>query len=673
MSEKRITGCGILVLLLVCGPILLYGGCKTKAWLTARHQSLAQEKRARETFTPVLDKMRDAAETNADTAAYDIDTTVRVIHQIDLAMRERDTIIQYIHDMAATDYRGVAPDILSARADILAVLMEMYGKQVELNQQNGLWEMASEFILTTTSVISVDISASSIIGVFTGGGGMLVNSDREQAASLLDKLHKKQEEKKQTLRAFNKLQGDLVTAVMNYAGVYHKYLDEWDKLCAKRDRAYLAAKESDWRRVRESAGQAIRSAPAEREAHLLHAMACIEENAAFKGIPLTSVIDDLKRYTDRHPGSTAPALLLLGNAYHKLGDADEAALCYKQAAAYYPKQAEALTDMLNPYRARAFLRKTREGGSILQQYKSMMLGAGYFSPDLQLARALFSQHNREEATRKVMDHFTRRRNQSQWDFILSDIQFCHELMGEDYEKIFPADFYLDLVIDEGVMSDTRMRVGVNNRTDRDLRNGSLILCVNFTDMYEGDYETFTVGNTLPLIPANMETSFGKITIDKELLGRRRDLRDIVRLRAILLANEAVVWVDTPEYKTAEIIDKAARAGKLAPEKLAVAPWEMKASRQPSIGDDHMDVDLPAAFVRLRPVFQLIRGGRVFSPSHDTVEGGNIKLRFNDAVPDNHVKNGVDIPPMNLKMDTRFGTVDLTVDIDDDGKIKLRFK
>lgn len=673
MAEKKMTGCGVLVLFLICSPIVFYGGCKAKAWLNTKQQSLAQEKRARQEFTPVLDKMRATAEMNAETATYDIDNTVRIIHQIDLAMRERDTIIQYIHDMAATDYRGVAPDIISARVEILAVLMEMYGKQVELNQQNGLWEMASEFILTTTSVISVDISASSIIGAFTGGGDMLVNSDREQAALLLDKLHKKQEEKKQNLRAYTKLQGDLVTAVMNYAGVYHKYLDEWDKLCAKRDRAYLAAKELDWRRVRESAGQAIRSAPADREAHLLHAMACIEGDFAFKGTPLSTVIEDLKHYTDRHPGSTAPALLLLGNAYRQKGDTDEAALLYKQAAAYYPKQAEELTDMLNPYRARAFLRKTREGGSILQQYKSMMLGAGYFSPDLQLAKLLFTRNDREEATRKVMDHFTRRRNQSQWDFILSDIQFCHDLMGEDYEKIFPADFYLDLVVDEGAMSDTRMRVGVNNRTDHDLRNCSLILCVNFTDMYEGDYETFTVGNTLPLIPANMETSFGKITIDQELLGRQRDLRDIVSLRAILLANEAVVWVDTPEYKVAEIVDKATRAGKLAPEKLDIAPWEMKGSTQPSIGNDHMDFELPAALVRLRPVFQLIRGGQVFNPSIDTVEGKHIKLRFKDAVPDNQVKNGAGIPPMNLKMDTRFGTVDLDVAIDEDGKVKLRFK
>ena len=107
------------------------------------------------------------------------------------------------------------------------------------------------------------------------------------------------------------------------------------------------------------------------------------------------------------------------------GDFGAAQLHLQQSATYYPKQADQLSDMLDPYKQRGFLRKSREGGLIIELYKSTMLGGGTFSPDLQLAKLLFEQGDFEAGRKKVMDHFARRRAQQQWDFIISDLRYCH--------------------------------------------------------------------------------------------------------------------------------------------------------------------------------------------------------------------------------------------------------
>ena len=122
----------------------------------------------------------------------------------------------------------------------------------------------------------------------------------------------------------------------------------------------------------------------------------------------------------------APAFLLLGVHQSRLGQDSQAQLSFQQAAAYFPKQAKQLTDMLNPYEMRSFLRQSREGQFIVEMYKSTMLGAGYFSPDLQMAKVLFDKGDDAGGRLKVLDHFARRRTQQQWDFIISDVAFSSE-------------------------------------------------------------------------------------------------------------------------------------------------------------------------------------------------------------------------------------------------------
>ena len=319
------------------------------------------------------------------------------------------------------------------------------------------------------------------------------------------------------------LEGDLLRAMTDYSEVYYRYVDEWDDLSVLRDRAYLAAHNGDWDTVVDAATVAIEKAPQEKEAHLLLAMALIEQDQPEQDGRILALLDE---YISEHPDSTAPAFQLLGIQHTRMGRTADARLALQQSAAYYPKQAEQLTDMLDPYKVRSFLRKSREGGFILELYKSTMLGAGYWSPDLQMARMLFESGETEAGKEKVLDHFSRRRNQQQWDFVLSDIEFCYDLLGPSFWEIFPEDTYLDLEIEQ-TMFGSSLNVGINNRSDRTLRNASLLLALQFTDMYATDYEVMAAPRTLPAVPAREETSFGTIEVELELFGGTKTVDDIV--------------------------------------------------------------------------------------------------------------------------------------------------
>jgi hypothetical protein len=105
-----------------------------------------------------------------------------------------------------------------------------------------------------------------------------------------------------------------------------------------------------------------------------------------------------------------------------------------------------------------------------------MLGAGYFSPDLQLAKISFHAGRFEEGRERVLEHFGRRRAQGAWDFLFPDIQFCIALLGSDYRAIFPEDAWLDLVVEPELLGGG-ITLSVKNRSERTLRNATLVLAL----------------------------------------------------------------------------------------------------------------------------------------------------------------------------------------------------
>ena len=638
-------GCAVAALLVVTLPI---GG-----WFYWSHQAeqarleaeKVQAEAADDQFAPMLAALEEGAQRPGE--AYDIDQTIRVIHEIDLAMQEQQSLEEYLAWAAKQDYADVAPDVLAKRKQILDILMRLYAKQVAAEDQEAMWEVTSELLLSAFSVVQLTGEASLV----NPAAGLAV--DREQAQQLLTDLKSERAAHKQLLADISAIETELMEAMVDYGEVYYHYVEEWDQLAVLRDRAYLAAHNGDWEATAAAAELAIQRAPREREAHLLKAMALIEldneENAE-------EIQDLLTGYIDEHPDASAPALVLLGVHQARRGDARQAQLSFQQSAAYFPKQADALTDMVDPYKMRSFLRKSREGSFIVELYRSTMLGAGYFSPDLQLAKMLFDQGDLEGGRQKVLDHFARRRTQKQWDFVVSDIAFCHELLGPHFWEIFPEETYLDLQASPSMMGmGSALNVSVENRSERTLHNATLLLAIQFTDMYAGDYEVLSTPATVPSVLALDTTDFGSLDVDLTVDGAEKTVSDIVHTRAVLISDEAVSWVDTPAYKLAELKELAekrktraamARAG-TQQDKAVEHPLARRHPRfQPTMdalvqsasevarvqmeskyGADNLVVTLPKELSILRPAFRLRYGETLYEAKDNVITGETIELRF----------------------------------------------
>jgi tetratricopeptide (TPR) repeat protein len=599
--------------------LLLAGGLGAWAWWDAREVDAlaAAEATAREEVDPVKARMDAAA-----ASPPDIDTTIRVVHEIDRALADHHSMRAYLASAAAQDYRGVAPDVLQARQKILDVLFRLYALQTQADEKDELYAVSAEYLLKTMSLVELQGGLSPATSV---------KVDKEQAQKLLEQLR---QEKAEHARVANALRGEeaaLYEAVATYAETLRPHLEAWDKLCLLRDRARLAARNGDWPAARAAAEAAIAMSPSEQEAHLLAAQAILA-GGTDEDLPRAEAL--LQEVLDKHPDESAPALLLLGVLERRRGDEAKATLAFQQSAAMYPKQAARLSDMLDPYKQRAFLDQSREGSWILESYRSTMVGAGYYSPDLQLAKGLFDSGNFESGKQHVLEHFGRRRAQAQWDFLLSDIQFCVELLGEDWRAIFPEDAWLDLVVDAEMLGDG-ITLAIDNRSGRTLRNATLVLAIQYTDMLPGQYRAVAAERTLPAVLPRESTDFGRLDIDTEWLGKPKTRADVVQHRAVLLSDDAVVWVDTDAFKMAEA--KAFREAGRAPANPGMATrmdtLARDAGRAASVaavtrlGEDGVVLKLPRGLSILAPVFTLEYAGRTITATKNVIEADEIVLDF----------------------------------------------
>lgn len=630
-----------------------------------------QAERADQTFKPALDRLSSSAAPEPE--PVDIDKTIRVIHEIDLAMRSYDDFESYLQQIGHQDYRGVAPEVLEARRELLDKVRELYARQTQADQQQALWDYTKGMMLEVFSVVE----AEGEWGVLGPTGSFSL--DKEHAREVLAEFREQQTARAREIRDLGEARDDLFDAMIRYSDVYYTHVEAWDRLCVLRDRAYLAMVERDWETVEENARAAMELAPQEREAHLLAALAILNQGNPERYIEAEAILTD---YLDTHPGRSAPALLLLGVLAREQGNAEAARLNFQQAAAYYPRQAALLTDMLDPYKMRSWLRKSHDGTMIIESYRDTMLGAGYFSPELQLAAVAFDAGDFEAGKRRVLDHFARRRAQQQWDFVLSDLAYAQDLLGSDAQRIFPEGAWLDLQISRPMIS-SGLNVAVRNRTDETLRNASLVLLVQFTDMHPGDYMTFNA-KTQPAIKPSGVTSFGTVDVSGEVLGEPRGIDDVVRHRAILITDEAVVWVDTDEYRVAEL-ERAERDLKRerAPSTEQSA-WYRELSTQlddvsgqlpgqtlleiepATFGRDAVVFKLPRELAILRPAFRLTYGGKTYQAAENRIDEDHITLRF-AAIDDFSQDEPGDL---ELGIRTIFGEV--VMSYGHDGEVGYRF-
>ncbi len=670
-GTRLLVGCGVVALATVASIGGLWWYLADRAARLEAQALAEQAEKADDAFKPALDKLGVPAAPEPE--PVDIDKTIRVIHEIDLALRSYDDFESYLQHLGHQDYRGVAPEVLDARRDLLDEARELYALQTEANEQQALWDYTKGMMLEVLSVVE----AEGEWGVLGPTGSFSL--DRDHAREVLAEFREQQSARARQIRDIGEARDELFDAMIGYSDVYYTHVEQWDRLCVLRDRAYLAAVERDWVTVEASAKAAIEMAPQEREAHLLAALAILQQGNPERYGEAEQILGS---YLESHPGRSAPALLLLGALARERGDADAARLNFQQAAAYYPKQAAALTDMLDPYKMRSWLRKSRDGTLIVESYKDTMLGAGFFSPELQLAASHFENGDFDAGKRRVLDHFARRRAQQQWDFVLSDLAYAQDLLGADANRIFPEGAWLDLEVSRPMLT-SGLNVAIRNRTSEPLRNATLVLLVQFTDMHPGDYMTFAAP-TQPVVTPNAVTSFGTLEVAGEVLGEPRGVDQIVRHRAILITDEAVLWVDTDEDRVAELERVERELKQKKPPAAAETAWYQELRTQlddvagqlpgetlleiepATFGRDGVVFKLPRELAILRPVFRLTYGGTTYYAAENRIDGEHITVRFTAVEDFDKPETG----DLDLGIRTIFGEVSMTWNRD--GAVGYRF-
>ncbi len=462
--------------------------------------------------------------------AYDLDQTARALYSIEKALLEAKNFEDLTPLILQKDSDKVPPDVAELKYRFFNIYKKMLESQDELSETNSIYNVASGALLDVLS--SVD--------------SMTFSVNRDQAQKVWQKRMAEVNVKNQIRKRISKHREELVDFYFDYLNINSKYMKEWDKLCSVRDRAYLAIYEGDWDAAVKNASAAVKLAPHEKEAHILLAMALLERKGEIDTEHARVLVDD---FLKRHQGQEAPAHLLRGVINLKTKDLNSAMLDFDQAATYYPKQQEELLDLLNLYKKRSFLNKSKEGRMIINMYRGIMTGSGYFSPDFQKARIFQANNEKEKARKKVFDHFFRRRLQGQWDKVLTDFRFCNRYLDTELLEISNGQ-KINLEIDSAFFTNSVI-VTANNDSKRDIHNVTLLLCVRFTDMFKGDYVSFPVGETVALLKAGENITVGRqnITdITKDKIGTVKEFKDIIDYAAVLISDEVIAWVEAKAVK-----------------------------------------------------------------------------------------------------------------------------
>lgn len=667
--------------------IIIIGYQAYKAYQAYKNKEdiAAQKIKAEKVFKPILKTFDESIKTNlANDSLYDIDKTIRVIHEIDQAIITNDNLEDYLMKISKQDYRNVAPEVLQARKKLLLTTMEIYGQQTRLKDQPDYWDLIREYTLAAGSGINPEGLTNAI--PLDG-----IKYDPEMTKKTYEQYlesKKVSEDIKVEIRA---LKSKLLNQVYEYSAVYYKYYDEWDRVCLHRDKSYLAARSGQWDVVENEANNAIKKAPYDKEAHILKGLAMVaampSANEPFISLKENPTVEQdalpfLDEFIHNNPSYSAPALLLKGVYFQRKGDLKTAKLLFEESAAYYPKQADILQNNFDPYRMRAYLRKSKEGNQITEMYKTTMLGGGFFTPDLQLAKLYYASNNPEMGKSKVLDHFQRRRNQSQWDYIISDIRFCETAFGSEFRKILPENNFLQLKVKPTLIGN-KLNLSIVNQSDKRLQNASLILCVQFTDMMRDDYVSIKVEKTLPAILPNEENSFDAQEIVHNIFGKEKTVDDIVLVRAIVISDEGVNWVDTDDFKfekikkdreqlakldkiEAEKINKDLGFDKNAVIKLIKENAKISISSSKISLNNVLSVNMPRQLAFLNPLFRLSGDGNVLiEPSQNSLNNNGIKLDFKL----NKITNK-EQATYTTKMYTQFGNFDVIWIKDAKGSFKV---
>ena len=459
--------------------------------------------------------------------SYDPDTTVMALFSMETAIRNAGNFEQLTEYIVQESPEKVAPEIQLLKYRFFNVYKKLLSNKDSEADAKSIYRTAQGALLDFASTVDP----------------LAFTYSRAQAQKIWEKHQAQVRMDADLRRRIERNQDEIVDFLFEFMTLSSKYYKEWEQLCALRDRAYLAAWEGSRDEVIANASAAVRLAPDEKEAHILLIMALLERNREDDLAVANGLIDDfLEKYPDNASG-----YLLRGVAKVRGKHLNEAATDFAQAAVYFPKQQEELSNRLGVYRKRAYLNKSMEGRIIVNAYRAMMSGSGYFSPDFQLARLMLEDGRKTEARKKIFDHFFRRRMQGEWDKVLDDFRFSYRFLNTDLFKIDDGSGNtVDIAIDSAFFTNSVI-LKVTNTGGKPLHNVTILLCVRFTDMFKKDYISFPVGETLALLKPGQTVEIGRRNIgevSENILGMKKKFKDIIEFAAVMISDETISWIES---------------------------------------------------------------------------------------------------------------------------------
>lgn len=511
---------------------------------------------------------------------YDIEETVRILNGLEVAQSQSEDFMSFLEYMAKQDYSRVPKDVLKAKERLLPILQKMYELQKEYDELDNLWMLARSATSGATEFAEKSNPIGVMSAIFTGNpfDAVNINKNLAEAKTVAFEQYEKDKKLKDSLKKqIEQLHMSYVDYLSEYAPVYFKYMKEWDRLCLDRDKAYLDIYSGRTVDAYNAIEKVLANYPTNREALLLKSLTLIQlagnkPNNAKKpddvNLPtpmnITKDVDSvglkqadakliqadaiLDNYMDLYPQRSAPALVLKGLIKLKEGNEAKAMSYFDQASVEYPRQAAALTDLLDSYKNRSYLNKSSEGKYLLKLYRSTMEGYGMFSPNLLKAKYYSQQGDLEKAKEEIFNHFYRRGNQGVYDCLLSDMQYCEENMYSIFKQLLMEQSFIDVSVEPTKnwllsKNEDEVRVIINNRSDVDLENVRIFLCLHYTDMYKDEYDVVKCPS-INIIKHHDKTEIGVVKLNYN----DKTYNDITRIRAIAMTDDKICWIDDVEYK-----------------------------------------------------------------------------------------------------------------------------
>ena len=524
------------------------------------------------TFSDDLTALEQALEQKSNEVQdYNLEQTVRVIYALEDGPSRLKDFNSYAQYLATYDYAGVAPDVIAAQSFMMPVVREMRDSRAEKEENESTWRAFQDFqgpaqlaLSGALSVIESDPVSATMSFVKAGSATVSAASERH---SRDEKVARRLES---AASAYN-------TYLEKSSTAFIKYMKEWDAFCVVRDQAYLSIHHGEYAAAERLADQALDLAPNDRESLILKVYSALMKSSPLQGVGSdeldANAADELsslmETYLRLYPGQSAPALVLRGIMANRNGKEAEAFTLFDEAALLYPKQAEFLLDMVNPYKARGYFGTSVESEFVLELYKSTMEGFGTFSPNFHKAAIYLDRGDVEAAQEEIRMHFFRRGGQVVQDYLPTDLTFCQREIPEAINTLLVENSFLDINIEEGgVMDkDNSLFASIENHSSRNLQNVRLYLCIHFTETYRNTYEVFQIPGAIRSIgPFESQSFDAPSIIDFEWKGQPKEvLKDVVHVRGVLVTDDIVAWVDSDDFKLKRAQKSIDRNKDVAPE------------------------------------------------------------------------------------------------------------